>query len=95
MSRIVFSLDKDSLEQLQKLTDERGFETMGETIRDAVRVYRTLGELADEGYTDVQARRGGGGPIKSVYIPRLHEPTVVARNMISRVNRLIKAIREL
>ena len=87
MPRIVFTLDKDSLEQLQKLTDERGFETMGETVRDALKVYIALGDLADAGYTEVQAEHFSGRSIKTDYISRLHDRP--AQGVISRVNRLI------
>jgi hypothetical protein len=72
--RIMFTFDNRSFDTLQEMTKEAHYPSLGTTIRDAIRITRTLQKLAGDGYTDVVVRNPITGEERTLIPPELIQP---------------------
>jgi hypothetical protein len=69
--RVVFTFDPESYDIMKKMTEEAGFRSMAETVREALRITRALQEQAKEGYKEITLRNPEKNRERTLVIPHL------------------------
>ena len=67
--RVVFSFDARSLEKLDELTKEGGYSSMAEAVRESLQVWRALHKQAQNGFTEIVARKPGTSEERILVMP--------------------------
>jgi hypothetical protein len=68
--RVVFSFDERSLESLQKLKEQGHFSSMGDAVRESLKINRTLQSQADQGFSEIIVRNPKTAEERVVVIPQ-------------------------
>ena len=69
--RVVFTFDPESYDALKKMTEEAGFKSMAETVREALRITRALQDQAAAGFKEVVLRNPITNRERTLVIPLL------------------------
>lgn len=72
--RVVFSFDERSLCALEDLKKQGRFSSLGETVRDSVRINLTFRSQFAQGFTDIVVRNPKTGAERTIVIPNLARP---------------------
>ena len=78
--RVIFTFDPKSYESLTTMTDEMGFRSMAETVREALRIMHALQDQAREGFKEINLRNPTTNRERTLVIPllaRAHGPDAV------------------
>jgi hypothetical protein len=66
---VVFTFDAKSFEDLKRMTEEAGFRTMAETIRESLRLTKSLENHFREGFKEVSLRNPETNRERRVSVP--------------------------
>jgi hypothetical protein len=69
-TRIVFSFNEQSLQQLNEVMDSGSFRTMAEALSEALWAYRGLQSQAEEGFSEVIVRNPKSGEERVMRVTR-------------------------
>jgi len=69
--RVIFTFDRESYEALKRMTEEAGFKSMAETVREALRITRALQDQAASGFKEVILRNPNTNRERTLVIPLL------------------------
>ena len=72
--RVVFSFDERSLESLKRITDQGGYSSMANAVRDSLQISKALQAQSDQGFTEVVVRNPETGEERVIVIPSLETP---------------------
>jgi hypothetical protein len=69
--RVVFTFDDRSYVALKELTERCGFSSMGEAVRESLKIALALQSQNEQGFTEVVARSPGTSDERVLVIPDL------------------------
>ena len=69
--RVVFTFDKESYDALRSMTDQAGFKSMAETVRESLRIARALQRQSNAGFTELTMRNPDTQRERTLVIPLL------------------------
>lgn len=78
--RFLFTFDPRSEQNLRKLTDDGGFPSASDAVRDALRMARTLQEQERLGFTEVVVRNPETNQEKVIVLPWSGTPSAIGKH---------------
>jgi hypothetical protein len=69
--RVIFSFDDRSLTNLEDLTNQGNFKSMGEAVRESVEVNQALQHHASEGFSEIIVRNPKTKEERVIVVPAL------------------------
>ena len=72
--RVVFTFDEPSLESLEEITKTARFASLGETVKESLRVSRALQKQAGDGFSEVVVRNPKSREERILVVPNFGSP---------------------
>ena len=69
--RVVFSFDERSYDSLQQLKERGRFSSMGEAVREALQIGRTLQSQSSQGFSEIVVRNPDTKEERVIVVPNL------------------------